>query len=126
VSLRILCCPTIKFERVHSVMSVGLKGAGSRVRRIVRVRSGLRQSFSIHAIAEHTELRSASRRGRSAAIVDIRFAGAHQPGRWEVPTKGLPKDFALAFQDLYVLCASNAKVRHDTAEWIALMRETTG
>lgn len=59
-------------------------------------------------------------------LVDIRVPGARETGKWQFPSKGLPKDFAAALQDLYVLCASNAKVRQRTGEWIALMRETKG
>jgi hypothetical protein len=58
-------------------------------------------------------------------MVDIRVPGARQTGNWEVPSKGLPKDFAVSLSDLYVLCVSSAKVRQRTAEWITLMRETT-
>jgi DNA-binding Xre family transcriptional regulator len=57
-------------------------------------------------------------------LVDIRISGAREAGNWEVPTKGLPKDFAAAFRDLYVLCASNFKVRQRTAEWVEIVRET--
>jgi transcriptional regulator with XRE-family HTH domain len=56
--------------------------------------------------------------------VDIRTPGAREAGKWEVPSKGLPKDFAEKFRDLYVLCASNPKVRRRTKEWIELMSET--
>jgi hypothetical protein len=58
-------------------------------------------------------------------LVDIRMPGAHESKKWELPSKGLPKDFAAAFQDLYVMCASDAKVRQRTSEWIALMLDTT-
>jgi len=38
--------------------------------------------------------------------VEIKAAGARdEAGKWEVPSKGLPKEFATAFQDLYVLRA---------------------
>jgi hypothetical protein len=58
-------------------------------------------------------------------LVDIRMPVTHESKKWEVPSKGLPKDFAAAFQDLYVMCASDAKVRQRTSEWIALMLDTT-
>ena len=58
-------------------------------------------------------------------LVDIRMQGARESGKWEVPSNGLAKDFAAEFQDLYVLCASNAKVRHRTSEWVSLMHDTT-
>ena len=58
--------------------------------------------------------------------VDIRLPGTRETGKWEVPSRGLPKDFAEKFSTLYVLCASNAKVRQRTKEWIAVMRESTG
>ena len=57
--------------------------------------------------------------------VEIRRLGAKEAGRWQLPTRGLPPDFAAAFKDLYSLCVSNVKVRHRTREWIALMREIT-
>jgi hypothetical protein len=37
--------------------------------------------------------------------VEIKAAGAREADKWEVPSKGLPKEFATAFQDLYVLRA---------------------
>jgi Cro/C1-type HTH DNA-binding domain len=58
--------------------------------------------------------------------VEIKATGARETGKWEVPSKGLPKEFATAFQDLYVLCASDAQARQRTAQWIALMRDTIG
>jgi len=59
-------------------------------------------------------------------MVDIHISGTREASNWEVPSKGLPRDFAVAFRDLYVLCASNAKVRQRTSEWVALMKETKG
>jgi hypothetical protein len=59
-------------------------------------------------------------------LVDIRVPGARETGRWKVPLKGLPRDFAAALRDLYVLCVSNARVRQRTAEWVQIMRETKG
>jgi transcriptional regulator with XRE-family HTH domain len=61
---------------------------------------------------------------QSRGLIEIRISGAREPGNWELPTKGLPADFAAALRDLYVLCASNVKIRQRTAEWVALMRET--
>ena len=57
-------------------------------------------------------------------LLDVRLSGAKESGRWEVPTKGLPKDFAVAFRALYVLCATSVEVRERTGEWIEIMRET--
>lgn len=57
-------------------------------------------------------------------MVDISVAGAREHGHWEVPSTGLPKDFADAFRDLYMLSVSSATIRQRTAEWIAIMRET--
>ena|GEM_PF-756788 len=57
-------------------------------------------------------------------LVEIRVPGAREAGKWEVPSKGLPRDFAAALRSLYVLCVSSVKVREYTREWIALMRET--
>jgi DNA-binding Xre family transcriptional regulator len=59
-------------------------------------------------------------------LVEIRAPGVRETGKWEVPSKGLPRDFAAAFKNLYLLCVSDVKVRQRTAEWIALMRETKG
>lgn len=59
-------------------------------------------------------------------LVEIRTAGAKETSKWEVPTKKLPQDFAAAFRELYVLCASRPKVRQRTAEWVEIMREITG
>lgn len=56
-------------------------------------------------------------------MVDIRLVGAKDSGKWEVPSKHLPTDFARAMRDLYILCASDVKVRERTAEWIQIMRE---
>lgn len=58
-------------------------------------------------------------------LVEIRVAGAKDTGRWQVPSKGVPKDFAAALQELYVLCVSDVKVRERTAEWIGIMRESS-
>lgn len=58
-------------------------------------------------------------------LVEVRVPGANRAGKWKVPSKGLPTDFAAALRDLYVLCVSRAKVRERTAEWIKLMRETS-
>ncbi len=63
---------------------------------------------------------------RCRGTVEIRVPGARESGKWEVPSKGLPEGFADAFRDLYVLCASNARVRQRTAQWVAIMRETSG
>lgn len=57
-------------------------------------------------------------------LVEIRIPGAKPAARWAVPSKDLPKWFATALRDLYVLCVSSVTVRQRTAEWIALMRET--
>lgn len=59
-------------------------------------------------------------------LVEIRVPGARETGKWEVPSKGLPRDFAAAFRALYVLCVSNVKVRQRTTEWVEIMRETKG
>jgi transcriptional regulator with XRE-family HTH domain len=59
-------------------------------------------------------------------LVEIRVPGAKETGRWSVPSKGLPKWFAAALRELYVLCASNATVRQRTAEWVKMMREMKG
>jgi len=56
--------------------------------------------------------------------VEFRVAGARESGKWAVPSKGLPTDFAAALQNLYVLCVSSVKVRQRTAEWVEIMRET--
>jgi hypothetical protein len=56
----------------------------------------------------------------------IRLPGTRETGKWEVPSRGLPKDFAEKFSALYVLCASNAKVRQRATEWITVMHESTG
>jgi transcriptional regulator with XRE-family HTH domain len=58
-------------------------------------------------------------------LVDVRIPGTRDNG-WEVPTKGLPADFAAAFREFYILCVANPKVRQRTSEWVALMRETKG
>lgn len=58
-------------------------------------------------------------------LIEIRYPGQRAGERWAVPTKGLNREFAGQFADLYVLCASSAKIRQRTAEWIALMREAT-
>jgi transcriptional regulator with XRE-family HTH domain len=59
-------------------------------------------------------------------LVEIHVPGAREAGRWEVPSKGLPPDFAKAFRELYVLCASRPRVRQRTREWVAIMREVSG
>jgi transcriptional regulator with XRE-family HTH domain len=60
-------------------------------------------------------------------LVEIRVPGVREAaGKWEVPSKGLPGEFAAAFRALYVLCVSNVKVRQRTAEWVEMMRETKG
>jgi transcriptional regulator with XRE-family HTH domain len=59
-------------------------------------------------------------------LVDIRVQGSRETGKWDVPTKGLPADFAAKYRDLYALCVSQPKVLRRTSEWIALMRETKG
>lgn len=56
-------------------------------------------------------------------LIEIRHPDLKAGKRWAVPTKGLPREFASQFEDLYRLCASSAKVRLRTAEWIAIMRE---
>jgi hypothetical protein len=61
---------------------------------------------------------------RARGLIDVRCNGARESGKWKLPTDGLPTDFAEKIRDLYVLCATRAKVRQRTAEWIALMRET--
>lgn len=58
------------------------------------------------------------------SLVEFRVPGVKQGGRWAVPAKGLPVEFAEAFRDLYRLCVSQPKVRQRTAEWVQLMRET--
>lgn len=57
-------------------------------------------------------------------LVDIRVPGDTGGVKWKVPSKGLPEEFAGAFQELYVLCASNVKIRRLTAQWAEIMRET--
>jgi transcriptional regulator with XRE-family HTH domain len=57
-------------------------------------------------------------------LIEVRYPGLKTGERWAVPTKGLSRAFAGQFEDLYRLCASDAKVRDRTAEWIQLMRET--
>jgi transcriptional regulator with XRE-family HTH domain len=57
-------------------------------------------------------------------LVEIRVAGAKETGKWEVPSKGLPKAFASDLQDLYRLCVAHPRVRQRTAEWITIMGET--
>ena len=64
--------------------------------------------------------------GECQRWVDIRVPGAKEVGRWKVPSKGLPKDFAAALRDLYLLCVSSVTVRQRTAEWVRIMRETKG
>jgi transcriptional regulator with XRE-family HTH domain len=60
-------------------------------------------------------------------LVEIRVPGVRESaGKWEVPSKGLPGEFAAALRDLYVLCVSSARVRQRTAEWVRIMRETKG
>jgi transcriptional regulator with XRE-family HTH domain len=59
-------------------------------------------------------------------LVAINVPGAREVGKWKVPSKGLPQDFAAAFRDLYRLCVSRPSVRQRTAEWIEIMRETKG
>lgn len=59
-------------------------------------------------------------------LVEIRVPGIKESGRWKVPSKGLPKDFAAALRELYVLCVSRVKVRQRTAGWIEIMRKTKG
>jgi transcriptional regulator with XRE-family HTH domain len=59
-------------------------------------------------------------------LIEVRWPGMKTGERWAVPTKGLSRAFAGQLEDLYRLCASSAKVRQRTAEWIALMRETKG
>jgi transcriptional regulator with XRE-family HTH domain len=59
-------------------------------------------------------------------LIEIKYPGMRTGERWAVPSKGLSREFAGQFADLYRLCASSAKVRQRTAEWIALMRETKG
>lgn len=59
-------------------------------------------------------------------LVEIGIPGAKETGRWKVPSKGLPKWFATALRDLYVLCVSSVKVRERTAGWVEIMRETKG
>ena len=58
-------------------------------------------------------------------LVDIRVPGVHEKG-WEVPTKGLPADFATEFRQFYRLCVAHPKVLQRTAEWVQLMRDTKG
>jgi len=58
--------------------------------------------------------------------LNIRAAGAREPGKWLVPSKGLPKDFAAQFADLDKLTVSSATVRRRTAKWVAIMREAKG
>jgi hypothetical protein len=59
-------------------------------------------------------------------LIEIRVPGAVNTGKWDVPTKGLPANFAAALRDLYVLCVANPKARERTAEWVEIMRETKG
>lgn len=35
-------------------------------------------------------------------LVEIRVPGVRESGKWEVPSKGLPKDFAATFKNLYL------------------------
>jgi transcriptional regulator with XRE-family HTH domain len=58
-------------------------------------------------------------------LIDVRIPGTRDNG-WEVPTKGLPADFAAEFREFYRLCVSHPKVLQRTAEWVQLMRETAG
>jgi len=55
--------------------------------------------------------------------IEIKIPGAKPAGKWAVPSKGLPRAFAAALKDLYLLCVSNVKVRQRTKEWIAIMGE---
>ena len=57
-------------------------------------------------------------------LIEVRYLGMKHGERWAVPNKGLSRAFAGQFKDLYRLCASDAKVRTRTAEWIQLMQET--
>lgn len=59
-------------------------------------------------------------------LIEIQTPDARESGRWTVPTKGLPADFADAFRDLYRLCVNEPKVRERTMEWVGMMRETVG
>jgi len=63
--------------------------------------------------------------GDCRGLVEIRIPGAREAGKWEVPSNGLPRDFAAALRNLYVLCVLSVKVRQRTREWIAIMRETS-
>lgn len=56
-------------------------------------------------------------------LVEVSYPG-HKTGKWNVPVKGLPGEFAGQWEAFYRLCASSATVRERTAEWAALMRET--
>jgi transcriptional regulator with XRE-family HTH domain len=59
-------------------------------------------------------------------VIEIRHPGTKAGRGWAVPSKGLSQEFAGKFVDLYRLCASSAKVRQRTAEWIRIMREAVG
>jgi hypothetical protein len=61
------------------------------------------------------------------AILGAPYVHFTRAGRFVV--KGIGYDTAMAtcaFRDLYVMCASDAKVRQRTSEWISLMHDTTG
>jgi len=58
-------------------------------------------------------------------LVEIKYAGMPTSGKWTLPTKGLNRNFAGQFEELYKLCVSSVKVRQRTKEWIEVMRETS-
>ena len=62
---------------------------------------------------------------RCRGLVEIKYAGMLTSGKWTLPTKGLSRNFAGQFEELYKLCVSNVKVRQRTKEWIEVMRETS-
>ena len=57
-------------------------------------------------------------------LIEIKYPGMPTGGRWTPPAKGLSRDFAGQFRDLYRLCVTSVKVRERTEGWIGIMRET--
>ena len=59
-------------------------------------------------------------------LIAIKHPGAPAGGRWSLPAKGLSRDFAAEFGELYKLCVSSVEVRQRTGLWIEVMREVSG
>ena len=77
--------------------------------------------MAILAQAYFYEMLPSSLRG----LGDVRMLGARDTSNWEIPLKGVPREFGDKLRDFYIACAENSEIRQLTKTWIQIMKETS-